>query len=234
MTLTFWLLAGGLLAYAATNAIRRSRTRSKSFTTDQLSGDWLAQSEIPRGSAVVSERRAFGERARRQRERRGVTLETIAHSTKVPASLFAGLERGDCSRWPAGLYSRAYVRAYAELIGLDPTEAVEDFTAAFGETVWPDGAPTRRRMTSAADLRLSMDDQPDLRHKRTLRRVTIALADLVLAAVPSSGSPTPFSRHRSGRPSAWPSLTRLAEGCSPTKRSSAGRSKSCAAHPRSL
>ena len=131
---------------------------------------------------MVSERRAFGERARRQRERRGVTLETIAQSTKVPASLFAGLERGDCSRWPAGLYSRAYVKAYAELIGLDPTEAVEDFTAAFGETVWPDGAPTPRRITSAADLRLSMDDQPDLRQKRAFRRVTIALADLVLAA----------------------------------------------------
>ncbi len=130
----------------------------------------------------MSERRAFGERARRQRERRGVTLETIAQSTKVPASLFAGLERGDCSRWPAGLYSRAYVKAYAELIGLDPTEAVEDFTAAFGETVWPDGAPTQRRITSAADLRLSMDDQPDLRQKRAFRRVTIALADLVLAA----------------------------------------------------
>ena len=131
----------------------------------------------------MSERRAFGERARRQRERRGVTLEKIAQSTKVPASLFAGLERGDCSRWPAGLYSRAYIRAYAELIGLDPTEAVEDFTAAFGETVWPDGAPTPRRISSAADIRLSMDDQPDLRHKRAIRRVTVALADLVLAVV---------------------------------------------------
>ena len=44
MNLTLWLLAGGLLAFAAAKtAIRRSRMRSKPFTTDQLSGNWLAQ-----------------------------------------------------------------------------------------------------------------------------------------------------------------------------------------------
>ena len=173
---------------------------------------------------MVSERRAFGERARRQRERRGVTLEKIAQSTKVPASLFAGLERGDCSRWPAGLYSRAYIRAYAELIGLDPNEAVEDFTAAFGETVLAGRrAHPASALSAAADLQ-ALDGRSarpaapargparDHRPRRPLVRLP-----------PSSGSHTPSSRHRSGRPSAWPSPTRLAEGCSPIKRSSAGR-----------
>lgn len=135
---------------------------------------------------MVSERRAFGDRARRQRERRGVTLETIAKATKVPASLFAGLERGDCARWPGGVYSRAYVRAYAELIGLDPNEAVEDFTAAFGDTVWPDGPPggpgaNARRIRTAGAFRLSMDDQPEVRQSRTFRRLALAGADLVAA-----------------------------------------------------
>jgi transcriptional regulator with XRE-family HTH domain len=129
---------------------------------------------------VVSERRAFGDRARRQRERRGVTLESIAQTTKVPASLFAGLERGDCSRWPGGVYSRAYVRAYAKAIGLDPNETVEDFTAAFSETVFPDGGAPTRRLRAAAALRLSMDDQPEVRQTRALRRVVIAGADLGL------------------------------------------------------
>jgi cytoskeleton protein RodZ len=132
---------------------------------------------------VVSERRAFGDRVRRQRERRGVTLETIAQTTKIPAALFAGLERGDCSRWPAGVYSRAYVRAYAEAIGLDANEAVEDFTAAFAETVWPDGlaANAPRRPRAAAAPRLSMDDQPEVRQTRAVRRSALAAADFVLA-----------------------------------------------------
>jgi transcriptional regulator with XRE-family HTH domain len=130
----------------------------------------------------VSERRAFGDRVRRQRERRGVTLEAIAKSTKVSKSLFSALERGDCSRWPGGVYSRAYIRAYAEAIGMDPNEAVEDFTAAFAETAWPDASDAPPRpLRVTASLRLSMDDQPDVREARLLRRTAFALADLVLA-----------------------------------------------------
>jgi transcriptional regulator with XRE-family HTH domain len=131
---------------------------------------------------VVSERRAFGDRARRQRERRGVTLETIAQSTKVPASLFAGLERGDCSRWPAGVYSRAYVKAYAQAIGLDVDEAVEDFTAAFGNTL-PDAAdrPPARRVRAAGALRLALDAEPSVEQQRIVRRAAVALADLLVA-----------------------------------------------------
>lgn len=130
---------------------------------------------------MVSERRAFGDRVRRHRERRGVTLQSIAQSTKIPAALFAGLERGDCSRWPAGVYSRAYIKAYAEAIGLDPTETVEDFIAAFGETVWPDGAaPARRTRAAPAALRLTMDDEPDKRQARAVRRTALAGADLVV------------------------------------------------------
>lgn len=46
MTLKLWILAGGLLAFAAAGtAFRVARARSKRFTSDhdQLSGDWLAQ-----------------------------------------------------------------------------------------------------------------------------------------------------------------------------------------------
>jgi hypothetical protein len=45
MTFKLWIVAGGLLAFAAAStAIRRSRARAKRFTyTDQLSNDWLAQ-----------------------------------------------------------------------------------------------------------------------------------------------------------------------------------------------
>jgi cytoskeleton protein RodZ len=139
---------------------------------------------------VVSERRAFGDRARRQRERRGITLEAIAQATKVPASLFAGLERGDCSRWPGGVYSRAYVRAYAEFIGLDPNEAVEDFTAAFGDTAWPEGTagPAPRRIRTAGTFRLTMDDQPEVRQARTVRRAAFAVADLIIALALAGGA----------------------------------------------
>ena len=56
----------------------------------------LARAGSRKGGAMVTDRRGFGERLKRQRERAGVTLETISQTTKVPVSLFAGLEAGDC------------------------------------------------------------------------------------------------------------------------------------------
>ena len=83
----------------------------------------------------------FGEWLRRQRERRGITLKAVADQTKVSAALFAALERGDCSRWPAGIYSRAWVRNYALAIGLDPNLTSERFSQCFAETAFPDPEP---------------------------------------------------------------------------------------------
>lgn len=64
---------------------------------------------------------------RGERERRGVTLKTVADQTKVAAPLLQGLETGDLSRWPGGIYRRAFVRAYASALGLDADEVVRRF-----------------------------------------------------------------------------------------------------------
>jgi transcriptional regulator with XRE-family HTH domain len=75
----------------------------------------------------MSEKDAFGPNLRRIRVQHGVSLEAIAESTKVSVDLLEGLERNDFSRWPTGLYARAYVRAYALEIGVDPDGAVDEF-----------------------------------------------------------------------------------------------------------
>jgi transcriptional regulator with XRE-family HTH domain len=79
----------------------------------------------------MSERDTFGPRLRRERERRGISLETIATSTNVSTELWKGFEENDLSRWPGGLYARAFVRAYAQAVGLDPAEIVDDFCRLF-------------------------------------------------------------------------------------------------------
>jgi transcriptional regulator with XRE-family HTH domain len=73
----------------------------------------------------------FCARVKAVRERRGVTLATIAQSTKVTASLFEAFERGDLSRWPKGIYRRAYVRDYATAIGLPAEPTVREFLKFF-------------------------------------------------------------------------------------------------------
>lgn len=79
----------------------------------------------------MSERDTFGPRMRRERERRGITLETIATVTNVSTELWEGFERNDLSRWPKGLFARSFVRDYAKAVGLDPVDVVEDFCRLF-------------------------------------------------------------------------------------------------------
>jgi transcriptional regulator with XRE-family HTH domain len=79
----------------------------------------------------MSEQDAFGPNLRRLRVQRGVTLEQIAASTKIGRELWASMERNDFSRWPAGIYARAYLRAYAAEVGADPDVTVEEFCRWF-------------------------------------------------------------------------------------------------------
>jgi transcriptional regulator with XRE-family HTH domain len=70
---------------------------------------------------------SFGARLRQERERQQIALTTIAEQTKIGLPLLEALERDDVSRWPAGIFRRAFIRAYAHSIGLEPDVAVREF-----------------------------------------------------------------------------------------------------------
>jgi transcriptional regulator with XRE-family HTH domain len=115
----------------------------------------------------------FGSRLRLARERQHLTLQDLAARTKLHASLFAALEEGTCRGWPVGVYSRSHVRTYAELVGLDGGEVVEEFSALFPHLAWSDQdqspevvavlRPPAIRSRSGmvvAPLRLALADEP--------------------------------------------------------------------------
>ena len=79
----------------------------------------------------MPDRHTFGPRLRSERERRGITLDTLEAATKVGVDLWAGLERNDFSRWPSGIFARAFVRDYARVVGLDADEVVDEFCRLF-------------------------------------------------------------------------------------------------------
>src|SRR5262245_36907308 len=78
---------------------------------------------------------SFGARLRQQRERQMITLTSIAEDTKIGLSLLERLERDDLSHWPAGIFRRAFIRAYAQAIGLEPDAVVREFTERFPDPI---------------------------------------------------------------------------------------------------
>ena len=70
---------------------------------------------------------SFGARLRQRRECQQIALTTIGEQTKIKLSLLEALERDDVSHWPVGIFRRAFIRAYAHAIGLEPDVAVREF-----------------------------------------------------------------------------------------------------------
>lgn len=123
---------------------------------------------------------------RRRREQQGITLKAVADETKIGSAFLTALERGDCSKWPGGIYSRAWIRAYATAIGLDPDEAGATFTRCFTRSALPDGAPAAPSPAPAdrpvaARLRLTIEPEPHERMRVVRRRALLFMVDVVIA-----------------------------------------------------
>jgi hypothetical protein len=76
---------------------------------------------------LMDDTTTLGAYLRAERERRDLSLKTISESTKVSLPLLEGLESDDISRWPGGIFRRAFVRSYAEAVGLDPDDVFRRF-----------------------------------------------------------------------------------------------------------
>jgi len=79
----------------------------------------------------MSPQETFVTRLRRQRLRARVSIEQIADSLRVKPEIIAAFEANDLSEWPKGLYSRAWIRAYAMAVDLDPVDTVDEFCRLF-------------------------------------------------------------------------------------------------------
>ncbi len=75
----------------------------------------------------------FGERLRRERELRHISLDEIAATTKVGTRLLRALEDEQFDQLPGGIFNKGYVRAYAKYVGIDEEQAVADYLHAVDE-----------------------------------------------------------------------------------------------------
>jgi cytoskeletal protein RodZ len=73
---------------------------------------------------------SFGERLRREREMRGITIEEIAEATKIGSRNLRALEDEKFDLLPGGIFNKGFVRAYSKFLGLDEEQAVADYIAA--------------------------------------------------------------------------------------------------------
>jgi cytoskeleton protein RodZ len=118
---------------------------------------------------------------RQARERSGVTLQQLSHSTKISLRVLQAIEAADETRLPAPVFTRSFIRTYAKEIGLDP----EDTTRRYLEQLVPPDAPEATVPTPEPASATSRDLLQSVAAVVTRGRLTtpVVLAVVVIAII---------------------------------------------------
>src|SRR5689334_7706082 len=64
------------------------------------------------------------------RNRRKLTIEDVAKTTKIQVRILEKLESGQLDGLPADVFVKGFVRSFAKCVGLDESEALGKYSAA--------------------------------------------------------------------------------------------------------
>lgn len=73
-----------------------------------------------------------GERLRAAREAKGISLQEVANTTRIPIRHLEYIEKGEWAALPAATYSVGFARSYATSVGLDPAEVGQELRQELG------------------------------------------------------------------------------------------------------
>ena len=69
----------------------------------------------------------LGERLKREREARGVSLDAIAKHTRIGVRSLKAIEEEAFDQLPGGIFNKSFIRQYAQYLGLNEEQAVHDY-----------------------------------------------------------------------------------------------------------
>ncbi|MFZ0879353.1 MAG: RodZ domain-containing protein [Candidatus Acidiferrales bacterium] len=109
----------------------------------------------------------FGERLKREREMRGVSLEEVSVATRIAPKYLEALESEQWDQLPGGAFNRGFIRTIARFLGMDE------------ESILGEYAITTKDRQAAAGVR---DDVMDLPDRRWVAVAVLAVLLVILIA----------------------------------------------------
>ncbi len=140
-----------------------------------------------RGSGAPGEPQSVGAALAVARAKRGLSVEDVASSTRIRATLIRGIEVDDFSRCGGAAYARGHIKSIAQVVGADGRQLVAEFDRQHDNPV-----PT---LTASP---LPAFDPPTEAGRPTARWASAAIGVLVIAAVFLAVSWAAGRGHRAG------------------------------------
>jgi cytoskeletal protein RodZ len=90
----------------------------------------------------------FGERLKREREMREVSLEELTKATRISTRFLLALENEEWEKLPGGVFGHGFVRTIARYLGLDEESLLGEYDMARGGQVLAEPAKPEERIPS--------------------------------------------------------------------------------------
>jgi cytoskeleton protein RodZ len=88
----------------------------------------------------------FGERLKREREMREVTLEELTKATRISTRFLLALENESWEKLPGGVFGHGFVRTIARYLGLDEESLLSEYDLARGDKSQSEPAKPEERI----------------------------------------------------------------------------------------
>jgi cytoskeleton protein RodZ len=88
----------------------------------------------------------FGERLKREREMREVSLKEVTSATRIGPRFLEALENEEWDKLPGGIFNRGFVRSIARYLGLDEENLLAEYDMARGEQNLPVPQPYENKI----------------------------------------------------------------------------------------
>ena len=123
----------------------------------------------------------LGGQLRAERERRGAVLEQVSEATKIRKTYLEALEGSDWKALPADVFTRGYVRTYAQYLGLDQEHLLK--VHARERRIAGGGDPSRSERAQRDAMRAALKKLPRTQGVRARRGTTIKWIVLGLSGI---------------------------------------------------
>lgn len=94
----------------------------------------------------------LGNRLKEARLAKGMSLDDLQTATKIQKRYLVGIEEGNYSVMPGKFYVRAFIKQYAEVVGLHPEELFEEFKSDIPAAMSEDIPEKLSRVQSRKDI----------------------------------------------------------------------------------
>lgn len=78
---------------------------------------------------------SIGEELRRERQRRGLTLEQVTDVLHIKVAYLHALEHDEFNQIPGTIYTKGFIKNYSDFLGLDSRRLVDTFKNKVGESL---------------------------------------------------------------------------------------------------